>query len=415
MGETPSHSDRHLLFRFWIDGEEIDLRDYFQEFTHTYMSKTKDRGAELQCGLVLMDTEWVRLVAFMAVLRRNPKSEVRIRYGWGIGPDGNESASPDYQLKYVSCEPNFSHEGLTLKIIFVPDMDRKRFEPKTWVADGILTPSDIVREVCEKAFKYQELVIEETKPIPGNLMITAKESANIDTLSSWISNTFCSPQGPRKEFSAIGKYPPSGHIKFRKRDGKGVIRFCSDHYDIPTQNNHRVYCFAQGASGNVLSFAPKDYGPLTAVLGGGNSKLRKQTVNKRNKTLMVTTVYGEAVQTTYVDGNAVSGEAPPGYCELPFSFVQDPDGANSRQQIIDTTKNYWQQIASVVIEADMEIIGDPTVQFGEYVNVIVLMPDGSVFPLSGWFKVIGLEHTLNGSGYTTKLNMVKQGSAVGIS
>lgn len=383
MPFTETQSDRYLGFELIISGRSFQVYNHLEGFQFGF-GQNQDQKANIE----LYTPDWDEIIDIAKRLMVDTR-DISFRFGW------NDRLSREYQANVLRVVPNFEQDGATLAIEAQSKvLGVSNFNVGTSSWDVGTKPSDIAREVAE-TLGFKDMIIEESDPWTHGPLIMDKVH-----MFKWLRDNFANLNA-KKPVTANGgqKSGYTVHI-----DGAGRFHFHTRLYN--QKDVVRSYTYAKGKKGQVLSFEPRDDSNIWALFFGTSSETI--SVDTRRKEYVVKNASDDATQAEVVDGKAIQKIAVSSdVCRRGRDVHREPEAVNK------SAKSGWGNAKDFKYGATLTILGDPFIDLNDLVQVVLLSNSGSIFPLSGIFQVLSVSHQLDGSGFTTTLELFKQAMLTG--
>lgn len=356
----------------------------------------------------------------------------QIRWGYSMTPGGQPTPStPMYNVTLVKCEP--TNMWNTLNISFVQDeIDKKYTSWKPELKEHLskkdtkyVNLSDLVSDIA----KYQGWEI-------GKIVPTQPQPTGADGVQDpiKIKSFYMTPiQAINDLIARYANISTTGEMRY-----VSTVKFTTDkpngvYYFVPTMyltNNYGVsktyeYVIQGLNNGNVIEFTPKFGNIYTDIL---NPNYTPQSVYNRiqQKPSAINSIplasmdfieYTPDVQQSSPKEND-NIQPPVSYA----SYIEQPESRVVSQNFSESSlfiKNYigsdiskYLNVLSIRQSATMKILGDPTLNAMDYVNVIVLYPatwevtEPKLHPSSGVYQIISITDEIQDGTYTSTLNLI---------
>ena len=166
---------------------------------------------------------------------------------------------------------------------------------------------------------------------------------------------------------------------------------------------HRDYVVQTDRMGTVLAFSPEIDGAALLSIGASQSALvyRDPNTRKLQETVATpsTATDGVALGTkTAVDGTIKVKQAIP------------PSSKAEAQSRLDS---YYEKVSWSVSKATLEVVGDPFLEPGKLISVVVKTPNNEKYFVSGIYLIENVTHTINPGEFTSSLSLLKNAYDVG--
>lgn len=344
--------------------------------------------------------------------------DASIQYGYYSDYDSWGECSPLYNLKLLSCQPDDLWSTLTLKFIQVDSKNSyNTFTAKTIAAldnnyyDNL---SDYVKAIAVgQGWKIGQ--IEPTIPYEGEIKRDSSIESPIQCINELLSRY------PNESVKGGGRYVSL----FKHTLNESTFHF------IPTtfaQSNYlssdTTYEFFFNAlpQGKVISFNPKFVSNIVDEASQEANSLdpSKLLFEERPDLAVITTDTREIKSIEYnmndvpVGNNSVvEPESYAGFMN-PAHLQININSQNLKNYIRSSIKENISRYVNVIgvrTSAEMEILGDPSLNVGDYILVIPMYlqdsydKPGKIHPSGGTYQIMKITDTINGGNFTTNLQL----------
>ena len=349
-----------------------------------------------------------------------------IQYGYTDG-----ICSPVYELKILSCEPNDLWTTLTLQFISTESKSKYNlFTDKTDKAfedNKYYNLSDFVRAVAvNQGWEIGEIV--DTIPY-------ADPDVDPDKYIRWVEPRSSNPITAIMQL--LTKYPNNSSLG----EGSYIAGFKhyvggSKFYFVPTTELVKEYDFKNAINtyefyfnalpqGNVLSFKPKLYSALVDASANSQLNPNKLKFDERPDIGVITTDSRELYSVIYdvedrklssIDSTKNLGTAC-GFVE-PSLKIYNVESSNIKEYFrskITGKMSDYVNVMGVRNVAEMEILGDPSINVMDYVNIIPMYQMKSytipnkMHPSGGIYWIKAMVDIIENGTFTTQLDLVSEG------
>lgn len=380
-------SDRKAVVEFEISGKRLDTFRYVESFHFELGNDTS-----WDSTITLFDPDWVYLEELLlgAKLRAGVDSgEARFRFGW------LDLMSDWYTVSILSYTPTFTPTagvGLEVRLTH-PTTTTSNAEIYTGSFPEGTPPHRVVQILApyiKRRYVGENLIIEQSEPYP--LPIIIKEAHPL----TWIQKNFCKMNPDKPVKSAVRRI--AGYEC--TIDSRDRFHFHAPGYE--ETNIFREYIVARGAKGNVINFSVSDLTAFTQVAGAGKAKeeiidhIKKKRINADRSAVgpVMSTKYSQQAATP---PNVTRANKLNNKTDKPYT---DP------KLVKMAVEARFDTLSKATYKADLEIIGDPHIEYNKYIRVTVLKTDGSQHYTSGVYRVLNIVHDIDVS-FTTKIGLVK--------
>ena len=195
-------------------------------------------------------------------------------------------------------------------------------------------------------------------------------------------------------------------------DGRGDFRCCYNasenklYFGLPKFENPAVqtYTVYKDYMGQVISFTPdlgdgslqRDTGALNMRMVGMDPFKKKlydvvvdNKASTKNKVLL-----GQFIPDQQIKTKGGAGR-----------FLRSPVHTEGSAAAI--ARQTWEKRYNLIFQAELEIIGDPTLRPGTNIGVLALDSNNQPFYFSGKYSILKIQHTISDGNYTTRLSLIK--------
>jgi len=377
MVETylPSGTLRQTYFELSINGTSIPVYNYFQSFTYD----RKINGKGNTGSITLFDPNWTYLESFV-LLKNQTLADVEFVYGWSDAP------SPKRKGKITAYTPEFSSDGVTLKLDFYDESVVSTYNRNNLSYKAGTRISDIVQQYADDN-NIKETMIEKTRG--GFDSPIVKRNCN-DVY--FIQNELV----PR----AVNLKGLSGYTFFY--DEKGALHFHTPLYNSKNSNDisvYKTYIVYRGMNGEVISFAPNDEAYMQAFLGAHSVYV--ESVDPKTKKIIKSIVDSSNSSIQIISGKL--SNAPTAKGNSPSRVIKS---AHPKQEHIDDqAKSRFAVYNLNNYTATAELLGDSHLPIMGYVEFIVITSQDRIHPLSGIYWITGITDSIDGGNFTSSLEL----------
>lgn len=344
-----------------------------------------------------------------------------LQYGY-YSEDNSAECSPLYELEMSSCQPNDLWTSLTLKFIQVDSRN----------SYNIFT-EDTLNKLKEKDYNnlsdYVTAIAEGQGWTIGHIEPTIPYNGKIERNDSIKSPIQCI-------YNLLTRYPNES----TKGEGRYICAFkhtlnTSVFYFIPTTflasgsnygyiESSTTYEFFFNAlpQGKVISFTPKFVSSIVeeASQETGAIDPNKLMFEERPDLAVITSDTREIQSIQYnmqddtkLDNSVSELESYAGYIN-PAHVQINVNSANLLNYMRSSIKENISKYVNVIgvrTSAEMEILGDPSLNVGDYILVIPMYPQssydnpGKIHPSGGTYRIDKITDTISGGTFTTNLSL----------
>lgn len=166
----------------------------------------------------------------------------------------------------------------------------------------------------------------------------------------------------------------------------------------------RVYTVYKDRMGQVISFTPD--------LGNGSLQRQAGALNTR---LVGLDPFKKALFDVVVDNKSTTDNKVILGKFMPKQDIGSVGGAGrfthsatpTEGAALDRARQQWFERFNMFFTAEMEIIGDPTIEPGTTIGVLVLTTNNEPFYCSGKYEIKSVTHALDNGNYTSRLKLEK--------
>lgn len=389
FGDTTPYHDKqplHAFVRVWVadhllasknSGETTRFPEYIQSFEFNRV------GTAGTYTLVMFDKNWSELEETFNA----GALHIKIQFGYVTGKQSPvyEGIASDYTVKYTQS-------GVVIGVNGVLNSVCQNNELIT-LNTGSNNPTSAVKSICNKV-GYKIGNMDETKDVSL----------------------------PNSDYFSLIKDHPVSYINLyiapyavRAADGMSGFRFILDHSTSPATAHfiplcaqeacEKTYVCEKGINSSVISFDVQAKGVFGAA---GNSatatRIQVETIDP---------VTGEVTssETTTTDQVVTTGQftlTMDTRTEVATSEGQSADMAISAANFSVSLKN------AIPYEGTLTILGDPAIDIGETIRILVPADEANLHLSSGLYLVTGVMDSVSSGKYITTLSVVRTGTEDGI-
>lgn len=333
--------------------------------------------------LVLFDKNWSELEETFNAGAQH----IKIQYGFVTGKQSPlyEGIASDYTVRYTQS-------GVVLGINGILNGACKNNTLMTYNT-GTNNPTEAVKRICNQN-GYKIGAMDDTKDValPNNDYFTLIKDHPVSYI-----NTYIAPYA------------------IRKADGLSGFRFILDHstnpataYFLPLSAQEladKTYICEKGINSSVVSFEVQAKGVFGA--GGISSTATRVQV----ETIDPTTGEVTSSESSTVDQPITTGEytlTVDNRTEIATSEGQSADMAVSAANFSTSLRN------SIPYEGTLTIIGDPALNIGKTIRILVPTTRGDLHLSSGLYLITGVTDSVTSGKYLTTLSITRTGTEDGV-
>lgn len=391
-----------MFVDYSVDGEINQLQipimgNYLKEFRE---KRIKDQNGYIT--ITLFDPTYTELERLLLPNRDN----LRFRFGWTFGDSDGES--PVVQTRIRDYNTKFSWQGIEIKMELIetsiPDDTAKirrwpvftenpqavnEFSPDSpeGRANGVKI-STIVRRLAEE-MGYTDTEVDDIEETEGTINTWQNNVSNLTFINEYLM--------PIAKSAKKGTFDYNFLIQNRR------LIFRTPNFDVQVA---RKYVYARDQQSEIIEFSPSFKGYI-ATEGGLSSPVAVSWDPVSKKQLVSETSYRDNLKervglarTRPPVGGKRQGSPGTSYV-LPYDDIKVTEAQ---------LKSYFDAGAKSVVEATATILGDPTIEPLDIIEIIVLLPDGKVHYFSGNYLVLNVENIITQGSYVTKLGLVSDGA-----
>jgi hypothetical protein len=405
-----------LVYEFLLNNETIlPFRDWLKTFTVKIAKNGMWTGS-----LTLFDRTGSLLESRLLI---PGKTTIKFRWAWDIEPDALAEA-PIYYASLTGVHPTYQFDGLLLVLdIASKGTPEQRLKGKSGLPRGVRgewvgLPASVIAQQIAMAAGWASVVIEggDAPVYAGDAMMLAGEDhiQYLTRLAKRATKRVVADANDPDDASAPCQVGFDCYV-FRV-DPDGTFRFHTASYNQqrnvapPSVRDYTVYA---DLSGEVISFEVADNSVQAIVAGGLRSKLTGVDSDKgRAVSISGSRASGAQANVGVADG---AGRGTPHEVA-----IYDIDGSDfdttayiavpgrSRAEVIRQARAFHAAVAAVQVQATATVKGWPHFGIHNYVNFRYFDSAGARQYLSGYYRIVGIEHTV-GPTWTTKLELTRAG------
>lgn len=344
-----------------------------------------------------------------------------LQYGYYSDYNSLEECSPLYELRLLTCQPNDLWTTLTLKFIQVDSRN----------SYNIFTPETLAK-LSETEYNnlsdYVTAIAEGQGWTIGHIEPTIPYDGKIERNDSLNSPVQCINE-------LLTRYPNES----TKGEGRYICAFkhalnTSTFYFIPTTflKDNSNYGYVESTStyefffnalpqGKVISFTPKFVSSIAEEASQDVNAIdpNKLLFEERPDLAVITSDTREikSIQYNMEDvkpQNSLSNlESYAGYIN-PAHVQINVNSANLINYVRSSIKENISKYVNVIgirTSAEMEILGDPSLNVGDYIMIIPMYPQdsyvkpGKIHPSGGVYRILRITDTISEGSFTTNLSL----------
>lgn len=430
------------------DFKILPMQDVLMSFRFDYLAWSTLPSFSMQ----LFDPEFDQLLSYFTAARtKSDEYSLYVRFGWGVDGQAGEKYSPTYETTVINMQTSIVPGGMQLSVSSIPKQSVKaranRIKQAISIPKGL--PPELIAKVLIELEESQETTVDglrskdqssiyfgfddvlnttavqkTTTPrleIDPDAACEPLENSNQPALILPAGGTAYGfirdvliprsvPKDPSKKQNPVYCYEESPGV-FRWSVGKEARK--------ESNKKMRTYEVGSGSSKQVISYTPREASFLANVLGG------------EGVVAGVDAAKPKASQGVENRQGAIAG--PTNSTQQPTGPVSDSNTRFYRHSydrtlatLVQKQRARWNQMKNVAYQVDLIIVGDPGIEILDTVRIRMLAggtmsnlgrystPGSSqeretptlVPYLSGEFRVIGIGHNIDMSGYTTSLSLV---------
>ena len=343
-----------------------------------------------------------------------------LQYGY-YSDDNTAECSPLYELQMLSCQPNDLWTSLTLRFIQVSSKN----------SYNVFTP-DTLAKLAEKEYNnlsdYVTAIAEGQGWTIGHIEPTIPYNGKIERNDSITSPIQCINE-------LLTRYPNES----TKNEGRYICAFkhtlnTSTFYFIPTTflDESSNYGYVESSStyefffnalpqGKVISFTPKFVSSIVDEASQDANAINpnKLLFEERPDLAVITSDTREIqsiqynmedvkTENTVSDPESYAGYINPAHVQL---NINSANLINYMRSSIKENISKYVNVVGVRTSAEMEILGDPSLNVGDYILVIPMYPQdsydkpGKIHPSGGTYRIIKITDTLSNGNFSTNLTL----------
>lgn len=358
--------------------------DYLQNLT---IQDVGPEGATI--SMVLLDKYGDEIEE---LLYRSVNEENYVRFGHITGRQ-----SKLLKFKLLTYNINFESVGTVLTISGISTGAYEGLSTDNVFSAGD-TPSKAVKAICDKlGYQYDDTTIQETNPVILSDGTVKEFNLIRDNLIDYI----------HKEISPYA---------VRSSDGQGGYQFYIDEDTTPptayfhpievSDNVIRTYIYQKGLNTTVISFdVSSDFvisgegaTGITSVLESNiiDPITKEESTAKADINDMYINVNGEY---SHIESNQ-------------STELVNPMGNNYGAAVSNI--NYRMTISQKTFNADLTIVGDPTIKVNNMIRILILTKENNLHHCSGLYLVNGVSHSISSGIMITTLNVIKSKDIDGV-
>lgn len=347
--------------------------------------------------IVLFDPKWTEIEEIL--VNNGNVTPVEVEYGYTEG-----LRSPTYSFRIMGYTPTFKIDGVELSLELLssgikaqPDAtDRQRSE--YWTGKLI---SEIVEEICTRNGWTPE--VDKTKQVLDNHDL--QTSGIVD--AHWTQTKLTDLQFIKQVLRprAIRASDGVGGYLVWIDDATNTLHFHPPRLEASVK---KVYTFRQDRMSEVIRFSPEVNASLRLTQGAGVTA--SPYIDVQNGTYDNAESHDKTTPNKVLLGGNQTVTAAP---NRELYHVSDPRPVRDKEQALDISTNRFMDGFNKVYGGQLVVQGDPSIETGSNIRVIVFLPDGKTHYTSGPYQVMGVQDDVSGGSYTTTMKLQRTGHSLG--
>lgn len=370
----------HAFLKIWV-GDTILSTDparpqFLQGFDFTRLEEYGSRAT-----LTIFDDNWEEIEYAFAMNNDN----ISIQFGFVDGVQ-----SPRYKMRLLNYNISFAFTGVYLTINAISEGTIDNLESQS-ITTNTYNPTEAVKQICEYN-GWNIGVMDESDDVQADNPYNMTNDNPITYIRDVI-------------------------IPDTQSDGEIFVFYLDDSTDPPTAHFRKKTYGMNGEEGDYKTYVnQKGYDSVVLSMSfdtkgvfGGTSNLTRigstgGTAFTIDPTTKETSVATENTQSVITDTTGEYQSTNPNQ-----SITQFDSSGYTPQQVSHRLYYYIKNATSDMYEAQITIVGDPTVRMLDTIRIINVTDAGYLHHTSGLYMVKGISDSISGGKLTTTLKLQRTG------